>query len=421
MMLKDKLNTILNSKAFYVCFSIIMSITLWAYVAYVDNPDVPVTVNNVKIEFSGSEALVDSNLVLTSIDTDSLTIRFSGKRNDVTKLDASNVTVKVDLTEILKLGVAGVYRLSYEINYPTDVDTSSITVTSASADYITANVEKMISKPIQVKYNYDGGVMEGYKAEPVELSPETITVSGPESIVSDISYALVTLLRENIYRTVEEDLPFTLHTDDGTVVDHSDQLIFNTETIHLKLPVVMLKEVSLTVNIAYGAGAVKENTVVRVFPETILLAGDPEILNDLNQINLGTIDVTDFPTTFTDSFRISIPNDVENLTGESEAVVMVNITGLDTKKLSATNIQYKNATEGYNVEVITQSLDITIRGDEELLEQVTSENIRIVADLSELGKTTGTFTLVAKVYIDGFTEVGPIGDYLVTITVTRAE
>ena len=78
-----------------------------------------------------------------------------------------------------------------------------------------------------------------------------------------------------------------------------------------------------------------------------------------------------------------------------------------------------NQPKGYTADLVTQSLDITLRGPEESVKNVTSDNIRIVADLSEISNTVGTYTVRAKVYVDGYSDVGAVGDNFVTVTVTK--
>ena len=70
--------------------------------------------------------------------------------------------------------------------------------------------------------------------------------------------------------------------------------------------------------------------------------------------------------------------------------------------------------------IITQSLDITLRGDEQQIENVTTDNIRIVADISQYAGSRGTFLVTARVYVDGsdFDRVEAVGDYTVTVLIS---
>jgi YbbR domain-containing protein len=416
MMVRERLRKLFASRAFYIVFSILASVTIWLYVAYIENPDVAVNVKGIKVEFLKEDYVTDRGLVITSIDTDSLTLRFNGRRNTVTKLSATNVSATVDLSDIK---TTGVFQLTYDIEYPIDINTSAISISSRSVDFVTVNVDYLENKDIPVKGTYDGGVAEGYQAEPIELTPSTITVSGPREVLSKISYAWVYVNRENISKTVEESLPFKLMDDSGNQIT-SEKLHFSQDAINVKIPVVMIKEIPLTVTLLTGAGADESNTVLTISPEQITVSGDAQTLAGLNQIVLGTVDLTKFVSSTSMKFQIVLPNDTKNLTGTSEAEVTVTVSGLETSTIRTTNIDLINVTEGYTASVVTKDLEVVLRGSGAELQKVKPSNIRIVADLVELGAATGTVSVVAKISIDGdFKTVGVIGEYKITVKLTK--
>ncbi len=415
-MLRNRINKIFASKIFFIIFSVLASITIWLYVAYVENPDVSININGVKVEFINKDFLADRQLVITNISADTVSLRFLGKRNTVSHLTNTNMTVNVDLAEVK---TTGVFQLSYTIIYPIDVNAASTTITGRSADYISITVDKLEKKDIPVRGTYDGGVAEGFQAEPIEITPSTITVSGPQEELANISYAWVLVKRDNISKTYEDELPFTMMDVNGNEVA-SDKLTFSQDTVRVVIPVVMVKEIPLTVNLLPGAGADSSNTVYVIKPSTITISGDAETLTNLNQIILATVDLSKFLNATSSDYQIVLPNNTNNLTGLTTATVTVTISGLESKHMNASNIQLANVTAGYSASIVTKSLDIILRGKAEELAEVSPSNIRVVADLTDLGATTGTYSVLAKVYVDGdLTAVGPIGDYKVTVTITK--
>ena len=418
-MKKGIYHKIFQTKTFYILFSIIVSIALWTYVEYAENPDVGVTIAGISVDVVGEDTLTDSNLVITGLDNEALTIRFTGKRNTVAAFNNRNLTASVDLSEIARAGVAGVYQLPYEIIYPDGTNTNAISGTSSPTSFITVTVERLITKTIEVKGSNEGSVAVGYQAEPLEFDTDTIKISGPESIVETVDHAWVVINRTDVSQTVTERVDVTLVNADGIPVS-AENITLSQDTIQVTLTIKMVKEVTLDVNLISGASADSKNSVVKIEPASITLSGDPEVLSDLNTIVLGTVDLTDFTVTFSEAMKISLPNGVENLTGETSAKVSVEVIGCSSRRLSATNISTRNVTEGYNDVMITQSLDVTLRGSEKDLEQITASNIRIVADLAELGNTTGTFSVAAYIYVDGFPNVDAIGDYTVTVALTES-
>ena len=416
MKVKEKLRKVFSSKAFYIVFSLLASVTIWLYVGYVENPDVTVGVRGLKVVFLNKEFLNDRSLVVTKTNADTVSLWFQGKRNTVSALTNANIKVTADLSEIKS---PGVYQIQYKEVYPIDINPDSLSVTGRSTDYITVNVDTLVKKDIQVRGSYNGGVAEGYQAEPMEITPGTITVSGPGEIVNRVSYALVTVLREKLSKTIEDSLPIALMDDSGRSVQ-SSQLQLSQESVKIKIPVVMVKNVPLTVKLSPGAGADTTNTVVTITPASIPVSGDAATLNSLNQIVLGTIDLTKFLTTANQTYKIALPNGTINLTGTAEALVNVAISGLDSRHVAATNIQVANTPSGYTATVVTTNVDVTLRGKADALPKLLPTNVRIVADLSELGASTGIYSVLGKIYVDGdSTGVGAIGDYKIAVMLTK--
>ena len=50
---------------------------------------------------------------------------------------------------------------------------------------------------------------------------------------------------------------------------------------------------------------------------------------------------------------------------------------------------------------------------------VSPENIRAVADLATFNESTGTYMPQVRVYVDGFTDVGAIGENTISIEIRK--
>jgi YbbR domain-containing protein len=421
MKLGERINKLLENRKFLIVFSVLVSIALWVYVEHILNEDIDSLGIRAEVQFLHPELVADRKLVITGTDTDDVTLRFSGKRGVIAELYKQDaVRVTADLANITS---PGLNMVEYSVAYGDGIDPKTVTIISRSANYISVQVEKLFEKQLPITALYSGVnvAAEGYQAEPAVFSPEWVTVYGPQSVVESIESVRVDVRRENLTKSVTEDLPFTPLDADGNAVQ-SDFLSFDRETVGVTIPIRLVKEIALTANLIQGAGASAENTVVTISPEKITLSGDAEALGTLNSLTLATIDVTKFESFYTATVPIVIPNDMSNLTGVAEATVTVTITGLETRRITVPdmNFQITNETPGYTASLITTSVDVAVRGLGRVIETVNAENIRIVADLSEFGDTTGTFTIPAKVYLDGqFGDCGPIGDYKVTVHVEK--
>lgn len=417
-MKKTKANKILTSRAFFIVVSILISIFLWLYVVNVENTEIDVTVPDIPVTFIGADdILADRQLLVKDQGTQNVTLTIRCKRSQSTKMTKDNFEVTVDLTDIRSTGV---HDRIYDVKLPEDVSEKDTLIIGKSPEYVTVEIARLSSKPVPVYGLLNGGAAEGYMVKQLEFSPASVTVSGPEEIISQIHHANVVVDRENLNKTVTESCTFELVDRDGDPVD-SSEIETDVSLVEVTVPIVMYKEVPLSVDIIEGGGAKESNAIVDIEPKRITLAGDAELLEGLNVITLGAIDLADFESTYTGNYQIKINNELENVSKTTEATVTVNLRGLTVKHVQAKNITCINVTEGYQAEVKTLFLDVKVRGPEGVVKLVDTYSVSVYADLADLGTYTGNKQVPAKVYVDGYDDVGVIGTYDVVISVEKIE
>jgi len=256
--------------------------------------------------------------------------------------------------------------------------------------------------------------------DPIIYTPETLEVSGPESVISQIAYAKVVIDRENLNKTVTGVADFALVDSDGQTIE-SSEITTSVDQIEYTIPIVMVKDVSLTVNLMGGGGATEDDAVVRIEPSTVTLTGDAELLEGINQIQLGTIDLATFAQSVSETFSIVLPNGVNNLSGEKEATVSVSIKGLATKRVVTNNINLMNVSEGYVAKPITQYKEVLVRGPQEIIDLIDGTNVLVTADLTDIGNAVGRYSVPTTITIQGYREAGVVGgDYNVVVSVEEA-
>jgi len=419
--MKTNIKKLYNSRAFWVIISLICSVIMWVYVASVETEEFKQTFRGVRVQLVGETLLRDSkNLVITDMDTSTVTVEVVGPRRIVGSLDSDNIYAQIDVS---KLSRAAYTSQQYSVIFPDGTETGSLSVTRKTPETINFMVSSQTTKSVQVRGSFDGSIAEGFIAESVVFDPATITLSGPEAYLRNVDYAWVSFGKENVDSTYEVETGYTLMTADN-IPASTTGISFSTDVVTATLPLLTVKDVSLGVNLIEGGGATAENTKVTIEPDTVSLAGDSKLLAGINKINLASIDLTDFTTSFSDTYVIPIDNELRNITGATEAKVTVEIVGLETKNVKVTNISCINVTEGYTAEILTRSLDVTLRGSPESIAVLKDENIRAVADLTDMNESVGTYMPRVRIYVDGYTDVGAIKtggtDYSIYVQIEKA-
>ena len=411
---KNKKPNILDNKFFLIVISLLASILLWAYVTTSEGDVIERTYEGVQVIFKGQETLLEKDgLVISNVSSNTVSVRLRTTRREISKLSSSNMVAVVDVS---KFNSIGNYNQSVAIEFPIGSDTSSIDIVSTLPLSVSFNIDKTSTKTIELQGKFVGTVAEGFAAHPFEFNPQTVTISGPENEISKVVCGWVEVDRENADKTIQFVSSYILLDENGNEIN-SDNIILSDETVSVTVPITSTKEVPLSLDLIEAGGASAENVRITYEPSTITIAGDSQILDGINKISLGTLDLASFASTFEDNYTIVLDNEITNVTGITDVKVTAQIIGLETKKFNVTNITTINGTSGRTASVITENIEVTLRGKSTVLSKIASNNIRVVADLSDIGSTAGVFQPTAKVYVDGYTGVGAIGDYSVYIKI----
>ena len=411
---------ILNSKAFYMVISLLLAFALWLYVGREANPEVTNTLNRVQVVFSGLESLEQRGLMISEGAEQTVTLRIRATRDVWNRLNQGDTTVTIDVSGIAEPGTQSVSITTRNINFPRSITVmDSIDVQYTSPGAVEFTVSRWATRQVPIQGSFSGSVAEGYQREDFSFAPETITVSGREELVNQVDHALVTVTQEDMSATYSENCPYTLIGADGAVIP-TDQLETDPATVLVTLPVVQQKEVELTVEVIPGGGAAEDDVTVEIEPSSIMVSGDGDDLAGLTSISLGEIDLSQvFGSRQVFQMPIDLDASLTNVSGITEATVTVTVQGLSTRILQVSNISFINKPEGYRAEAVTQSCSVQIRGSEEAVEAVTASQLRVVADLSEMELATGSQTIPVRVYLDGGSDVGVVGEYNIVVSLTR--
>ena len=415
---KKRTKKLYDSKVFWMIVSLLCSLVMWAYVSSLDTTDKEITFSGISVEFRGQEELLaDSSLSIASVDTETVSIVVRGERSNITKLKSSDIKAVIDVSNITQ---PNEMTWAYRLEFPDYVDPNDITVVRKSPEAINFTVVRNAKKTVEVKGSFEGTIAEGCVAEEFVFEPGFIVIEGPEASIEKIDHAWVTFGKDQIIdSTYVEESDYTL-MDAGGKPCSRDGLMLSAEKVTATQPILKSKEVPLRVNLISGGGITAANCTVSIDPQTIKIAGDSRIVDDLEFIEIGTIDLSSFVSGYEHVFAIKLEDGMQNLTGVSEAKVTVEVAGTHTKTFTATNISCRGVSSGYHATIDTREVEVTLRAlSSDVLDKIKADDISVIADLSDYGTTTGQVIVNAKVQVSGHDNVGAIGDVKVTVTIYK--
>ena len=407
-MLKDR-------KWAYVLLSVFLAVILWLYVRAEKDPVSDARIRNIPVQITGSSVLSSKGLTVAGLSSDRVSTTLQAPASVLSDISRKNITATIDVSRIDE---AGEHTLSYNIVLPTNVNTDGVVIQEKEPETITVTVEKLYTSTLPIEFRFEGSVAKGYQAGTPTIDPVNVTISGAVEQVNRVARAVVVLEAKDLKEQYTGDLPIRLLDANGDELKDLE-VELSSETAYIVYPIVVVKEIPLTVNVIAGGGATQENiSEPLIVPSKITVAGTQEDIDHLTEISLGSIDLSKVVGTSNFTFTIDLDPSLENVTGITEAKVTVTVSGLETRSFEVGNIKLQNIPRGYSDKADTEAKTVYVRGKADELAMIDSSQLRIVADLKEV-TGSGTYTIPVRVYLDAGTEVGVIGDYSIVVSVTR--
>lgn len=407
-----------NRKLLRALLALLASVSLWIYIVTVENPEGVRSFSNIPVTFVGEDVLrEDQELLITDDNVPTgVTLTFRGKLSYLSELAEKKEELAVNI-DVSKLRNAREYPFDFDITditLPSSVSAQDLTLELSHPSQVTLTVEKLKKKSVPVKVLTEVDISEGYTADRLVQNYSEIVIEGPEDAVNQVSYAQAILKRENVDQTITSNLTYTLMDETGEMIQNQEITSDVTE-IEVTLPILMYKDVPLEVPLIDGGGATSADVVLDIDPVTVRLSADPAVLEGIQNIKLSAIDLASLMTNSESVTRlITTPEGCINLSGEQEASVLVQIKNkaIRQMRVSSNHFSFVGVPEGLAAVARTSVLPITIRANEQDVDQIVEDNIRVVVDLTSvnLSESTTSMTVPVKIYIDGFEGAGVIGE-----------
>ena len=406
-----------NKKTFRIVLSILVALMIWLYADNQDNAPRTVRVSDVPVELVGEDVLMERGLLVTSATDTTVDLELSSSiRTMANNLERGkdDIRLRVNLNSISGVGT---YPLEWDIIYPDSVNPTSISLDYASSYYVTVEVVELYSKSVPIRGERSGTPAEGYVVGEMTFDQDAITVTGEQLAVANISHALVTVDITGATESFSMVSEFQLIDYNGEVIENST-FRTNVETVEVNVPILMIKELPLEIDFTESPGSTLADVDVDIDPQVITVSGDSRSIGRLERVVLTEIDLSRLTGDTSFTVPIPVPAGSTSVSGETEATVTIQFKDtIATKTFEATNISYVNEPAGSAVTVVSNALEVTLRGPEAELAAVVGGNIRVVGDLTDISAENGTYTVPATVYVDGAEDVGAIGSYQITVQI----
>lgn len=397
--------------------SLFISIGLWLYVTNTENPIRTVEVSKVPVQLLNANDLSKQGMALVPNQSIYVDLKVEGYSQDVYKLNKDNFSIKIDLAEYaLKLG---------DNSIPiTIVDTpSNVTVKNTSNLVVTVKIEEIIEKDFKVESRIDVAAKANYYVAQPQINPETVTVSGPKSLVSQVKGVVVLGQEDNVFEDIVKNYEVVAIGDSGYTVEG---VKLSTERVQVIIKVNPGKSVPIKVGTIGNAGYNINIASMELSQNYVEITGPQYILDSISEIYTEAIDLSRITKNSNMKVDLIFPDGIEKA---SISYVTVSIEVEEAKKSQENEVtrefEVEYTTSGlasdFNMTASSDKVKIVLKGSKNKLDSINIENIVASIDLSSI-TDTGQYTETPAVNITGDAEgVEIISVESIIINVTKEE
>lgn len=367
--------------------SIAIATILWLVVVSVDDPVTTRTYTQIPVEIMNAQSITDAGKVYEVVDnSDLVSVVVSAKRSVLDSLSRDNFKAVADMS-----------RIDGDL-VPVDIKATkyadrieNITLKNKN---VKVYIEGLMERQFNIQVSTIGTVPEGYMVGDITLDKNVIKISGPESIVSRVANAGVSVDVDGMKSDISTDSGIVLFDEDGSSVDTAELSLSRTQ-ININVEIWGSVEVPV---IAGFSGEPAEGFVVTspasCTPSSVYISGKAEQVNKVSEIVIPESAVNISGATGDVDVMISLekflPNGVVLVSKSSEgtAIVHVSVAPLSSGyvEIPVANISAENVPDGMEATVggLGEVVALEVKGLPETLQTVNPELIRGIVDLSSI-------------------------------------
>jgi len=382
-------------------FSLIIAILMWSYIISSD-PTITrdKTLTNVEITTSGLSVLQSRDLALLTDPTRELQdvrVHVQVPQAYYSRVSPDTVRVELDLSQIRQTG-----RQEVELHGVSNYGE----VVLISPSRVEVVIEKLDQRNVPVNVELTGNVDElNYWYGVSRINPESISVSGPSSVVRKIASARVQLDVSGTTRSYTWTAAPELLDKQGNVITQT--LSKSSSSVSALVSIYPIKQLPVVADISTATvGTLLDGysiSHIEVQPERITVAADEELLEQLDFLTFTPVNVTGRSRSFSATMPVTKLTDIAHLSSE-QVTVTVYIEELDNTQLfRSVPLDVTGKTGGQQIKLGQSSIEVKVTGPHSVFDSLMRSDILARVDVT--GLAPGTYSLPITVSTDNYPDL----------------
>lgn len=393
--------------------ALLFACALWLIVVNINDPIKTVTYSGVKVEILNEEAITEQGKVYEILDnTGTVSVTVTAKRSAFDSINTENIHAVADMKEIS-------FMDTVRINAYCDKGSENLENIKSNTENLKLQIEDIKKVQLVITPVTVGEPAQGYVLGDVSTNQTIVRMSGPDSVISQITKATVTVDVGGMKSSITTSADLKLYDADNRLIENGS-IKKNIDEVTVTAQILETKAVPVLVAVdgTPASGYMITGEVV-TDPETILIAGSSKNLAAVKQIEIpeGVFSIAGQSSTVTANIDIRkyLPENVmladSGFSGKVTVTAAIEKTMVKTLEIPKRNLAISNVPPGYSASFVDMEDSVTVEltGLKEVLDSLYADNIKGVVDLKLFMEKTELTELAEGTYQTEFSFELPEG------------
>lgn len=282
------------------------------------------------------------------------------------------------------INLAGLEPGVHDVDVDVDVVDPRVTVVSIQRPALRVQLDQVVNKDVPVRIDIVDTTAFGYDWQAPLVDPLTVTVTGPETQVSQVTTARAEVSLGNAKSQVERNQTVALINAEGQAVP---RVAAAPNIVHVVIPVEQWpgrKEVAVRVKLDGQPAVGYRLNAVRVNPSTVVLLGNADVLTQVpGFVETESVSLDGATGELQRRVQVTVPQGVTVLEGTSVDVT-VSITAIEGGTTVQQRPVIQGLGQGLTATVALDTVDVILSGPLPSLEALGPDDVFVLVDLTGL-------------------------------------
>jgi YbbR domain-containing protein len=316
------------------------------------------------------------------------------------------------------INLSGLEPGTYELPIQIEPVNPDVEVVDQQPRQLRVQIEQIVSKPVQVQAEIMDSPAFSYEAQQAIIEPDTVTVTGPESQVAQVTSAVAEVFLRSAKSQVERIQQVSPRNSQNLSVE---QVSVNPQSARIVVPIVQRpgrKEVAVVVSVQGQPAPGYRLTSISSEPGTVILRGSPEALLEVGGfVETPVLNIENATGDVRERLPLILPANVSTL-GEASVTAMVNISPIVSSLPVSRRPTVQGLDDNLRANVSLTHVDVIVSGPVprlDALSQDGSDDVQVILNLRDL--LPGSHAVVPTVVVPEGIEVEGIIPQAVQVTI----